>query len=209
VTNEFFPVVVSQRAFKLQRGGDIVEDREIVDLYWQRDERAIAETVARYGAYCNSIARNILHQTQDVEESVNDTWMNAWNSMPPHRPEILSTFLGKITRYICLKKWRERYTQKRGGGEAALALEELSESIPDGRSIDEAVQAKELAQIVNTFLNGLPETERDIFVCRYWYLDPVADISARYGCSQSKVKTMLWRTRKKLMLRLEKEGVFL
>lgn len=186
----------------------MVDDREIVDLYWQRDERAIAETAARYGAYCSSIARNILHQAEDVEECVNDTWMNAWNSMPPHKPEVLSSFLGKITRYISLKKWRERYAQKRGGGETALALEELSESIPDGQSIDEAVQAKELAQIVNTFLNGLPETERYIFVCRYWYLDPIADISTRYGFSQSKVKTMLWRTRKKLMLRLEKEGVF-
>lgn len=186
-----------------------MEDSEIVDLYWQRDERAIAETAARYGAYCSSIARNILHQTQDVEESLNDTWMNAWNSMPPHRPEVLSAFLGKITRYVCLKKWRERYAQKRGGGEAALALEELSESIPDGQSIDEAVQAKELAQIIDAFLGGLPETERCLFVCRYWYLDSVADISTRYGFSQSKVKTMLWRTRKKLLLRLEKEGAFL
>lgn len=186
-----------------------MEDREIVALYWQRDERAITETAARYGAYCSSIARNILHQAQDVEESVNDTWMNAWNSMPPHRPEVLPAFLGKLTRYICLKKWRERNARKRGGGEAALALEELSESIPDGRSIDEAVQAKELAQIINTFLDGLPETERYIFVCRYWYLDPIAAISARYGFSQSKVKTMLWRTRKKLLMRLEKEGVFL
>lgn len=187
----------------------MVKDREIIDLYWQRDERAIAETAARYGTYCSSIAANILHQPEDVEESVNDTWMNAWNSMPPHRPEVLPSFLGKITRYICLKKWRERYAQKRGGGETALALEELSESIPDGQSIDEMVQAKELAQIVNTFLNGLPKIERYIFVCRYWYLDSIGAISAQYGFSQSKVKTMLWRTRKKLMLQLEKEGVFL
>ena len=186
-----------------------MEDREIVDLYWQRDEWAIAETAAHYGSYCSSIARNILHQTQDVEECVNDTWMNAWNSIPPHRPEVLSSFLGKITRYICLKKWRERCAQKRGGGEAALALEELSESIPDGRHIDEAMQAKELAQIINMFLNELPETARYIFVRRYWYLDSIAAISIQYGLSQSKVKTMLWRTRKKLLLRLEKEGVFL
>ena len=186
-----------------------MEDREIVDLYWQRDERAIAETAARYGTYCSSIATNILRQPEDVEESVNDTWMNAWNSMPPHRPEVLPSFLGKITRYICLKKWRERYAQKRGGGETALVFEELSESIPYRQSIDETLQAKELAQIVNTFLNGLSETERYIFVCRYWYLDPIATISARYGFSQSKIKTMLWRMRKKLMLQLEKEGVFL
>lgn len=186
-----------------------MEDREIVDLYWQRDERAIAETAARYGTYCSSIATNILHQAEDVEESVNDTWMNAWNSMPPHRPEVLPSFLGKITRYICLKKWRERYAQKRGGGETLMALEELSESIPDGQNIDATLQAKELAQIVDRFLNGLPETERHIFVRRYWYLDPITAISARYGFTQSKVKTMLWRTRKKLMLQLKKEGVFL
>lgn len=186
-----------------------MEDREIVELYWQRDERAVAETAARYGKYCGRIASNILCRPEDVEESVNDTWMNAWNSMPPHRPEVLPSFLGKITRHICLKRWRERSAQKRGGGEAELAFEELEESISDGRSIDEAVQVKELGQIVNLFLNGLPETERYVFVCRYWYLDSIAAISAQYGFSQSKVKTMLWRTRKKLMLQLEKEGVFL
>ncbi len=186
-----------------------MEDRDIVELYWRRDERAISESAAKYGKYCGSIAANILRRTEDVEESVNDTWMSAWNCMPPHRPEVLPSFLGKITRHICLKKWRERCARKRGGGEAELAFEELSESIPDGQSIDEAVQVKELAGIVNTFLNGLPETERYVFVCRYWYLDPIASIGAQYGFSQSKVKTMLWRTRKKLMLQLEKEGVFL
>lgn len=184
-----------------------MEDREIVELYWRRDERAVAETAARYGKYCGSIAANILHRPEDVEESVNDTWMHAWSSMPPHQPEVLPSFLGKITRHICLNKWRERYAQKRGGGETELAFEELEESIPDGRSVDEAVQGRELARIIDGFLNGLPETERYIFVCRYWYLDSIADISAQYGFSQSKVKTMLWRTRKKLMLQLEKEGV--
>lgn len=185
-----------------------MEDKEIVELYWRRDERAITETASKYGKYCGSIAVNILQSPEDTEESLNDTWMNAWNSMPPHRPEVLPSFLGKITRYICLKKWRERHSQKRGGGEVALAFEELSESIPDGKSIDASLQAEELARLLDAFLSGLPETERSVFVCRYWYLDSILDISRQFGFGQSKVKTMLWRTRTKLMSQLKKEGVF-
>ena len=185
-----------------------MEDREIVALYWQRDQRAIAETAAKYGRYCGAIAANILSSPEDVEESLNDTWMHAWNSMPPHRPKVLSSFLGKLTRYICLKRWRESHSQKRGGGQVALVLDELAGCISGGESPERALQAKELAGILNTFLAALPRTERDVFLRRYWYLDPISAISQRFGFSQSKVKTMLWRTRGKLRTQLEKEGVF-
>ena len=103
-----------------------MEDSEIVALYWSRSENAIQETAEKYGRYCYSIAYRILSNRQEAEESVNDAYLNAWNSIPPHRPAFLSTFLGKITRYVCLKKWRDQRTKKRGGGEIALVFEELS-----------------------------------------------------------------------------------
>ena len=190
------------------RRGEPVEDKEIVDLYWQRNENAIKETSLKYGKYCLSIATHILCNINDAEESVNDTWLNAWNSMPPHRPENLSSYLGKITRYICLKKWRYQNAQKRGGSEISIAFDELSDCIPDGKSIDEALQLETLTGILNTFISGLPKVERRVFVCRYWYFNSILEISQQFGFSQSKVKTMLWRTRKKLMIQLKKDGVF-
>ena len=118
-----------------------MEDKEIVSLYWKRDERAVSETSEKYGAYCYAIAYNILSSPEDAEESVNDTWVGAWESMPPHKPDALSAFLGKITRRISLKRWRNRRAAKRGGGVVELALEELKESIPAGQAVeDEAVR---------------------------------------------------------------------
>ena len=185
-----------------------MEDREIVELFWKRSEKAIDEAASKYGKYCRRIAVNILENEEDADEALNETWLNAWNSMPPHRPAVLRTFLGKITRYICLKKWRERSAHKRGGGNTDLVFEELEESIPDGSSLSDAVEAKELAEMINDFLFALPEVERYVFVCRYYYLDSISEIGERFGFGESKVKTMLWRTRKKLAARLKKEGVF-
>ncbi len=185
-----------------------MEDKQIVALYWERSEKAIEETANKYGKYCYTIAYNILYNNEDADESVNDTYMGAWNSMPPHQPDILSAFLGKITRRISLNKWRKKSTQKRGGGQAALALDELMECIPSDQSIDELIEAKELAKSIDKFLAGLKEEERRVFVCRYWYMDAVADICKQFGYSESKVKSMLFRTRGKLLAHLEKEGVF-
>lgn len=184
-----------------------MEDKNIVDLYWERNEAAIDETAKKYGKYCFSVAFNILSNTEDAEESVNDTYMNAWNSMPPHRPAILSTFLGKITRFICLKKWRSIKTQKRGNGETVLVYDELSECIPSNKTIYEELEAKEIAQKINTFLASLPIIQRRVFVCRYWYFDSISAISKQFGFSENKVKSMLHRTRKKLYSKLIKEGV--
>lgn len=186
-----------------------MEDRDIIALYLDRNQEAIAETEKKYGRYCYSIAYNILYNAEDTEESVNDALMNAWNSIPPHMPSILSAFLGKLTRYVSLKKWRYARTQKRGGGETALAYEELSDCIPGGKSVEEELQEKELAEIIDCFLDELPAAERHIFICRYWYFDDISTISKQFGFSSSKVKSMLYRTRKKLLFRLNKEGVFL
>ena len=186
-----------------------MDDTRIIDLYWQRSERAIAETDAKYGAYCRMVALNITGDTRDGEECVSDTWLAAWNAMPPHRPAILSTFLGKITRRISLKKYRSKSAEKRGSGETALALEELEECIASERSIDEQLSAKELAEVLNAFLDMLKADERRVFLRRYWFFDSIEAISTRFGFSQSKVKMLLKRTRDKLRAQLEKEDIWL
>lgn len=186
-----------------------MEDKEIVKMYWARDEQAISETKTKYERYCHSIAYNILQNQEDAEESVNDTYLGAWNSMPPNKPEKLSTFLGKITRNVSFKKWRNLTADKRGNGEVALVLDELQECVPAGDTVDDEIQVKELASMIDAFLRGIPEIERKVFVCRYWYTDSITDICKQFGYGQSKVKMMLSRTRKKLLEKLIKEGVTL
>lgn len=184
-----------------------MEDSQIVALYWDRDEEAIRQTQIKYGRYCYAIAYNILHSRQEAEECENDTYLDAWHSMPPHKPQLLSAFLGKITRRISLDKWRRSTAEKRGSGELPLSLSELADCIPDGKSIDENLQSEELAKLIDAFLRTLPPAERSVFLCRYWYFDTVADIAKQFGFGQSKVKTMLLRTRRKLKTYLEKEGI--
>lgn len=184
-----------------------MEDSNIVELYWLRSEHAITETASKYGKYCYAIAYNILANKEDAEESVNDTYFGAWNSMPPHRPFILSTFLGKITRRISLKKWRDKSRYKRGGGEVALALNELEECIPANTTLEDEIIMIELARMLIQFVTTLPDTDRAVFICRYWYLDSIAQISRGFGFSNSKVKSMLHRTRTHLLSYLRQEGV--
>ena len=184
-----------------------MEDSQIVDLYWERNEQAIRAAASKYGGYCYSIAYNILRSREDAYESVNDTYLGAWNAMPPHRPNCLRTFLGKITRRVSLKKWRDEHRDKRGGDEVSLALEELSECIPSNASVEESVIAGELSARINRFVGTLAPTERQVFLCRYWYLDSIDKISADLCFGKSKVKSMLRRTRARLRADLEKEGV--
>ena len=183
-----------------------MEDKQIVDLYWAREESAIHETALKYGSYCYSIAYTILQDQQDAEESVNDTYMDAWNTMPPNRPSILSTFLGKITRRISIDHWRIRSAKKRGGDEVPLALDELEECVSGSHDVELQVQHNELIATIHRFLDALPDTERRIFLLRYWYLEPIHSIAKQYKFSQSKVTSMLHRVRVKLRKQLEKEG---
>jgi len=184
-----------------------MEDMQIVDLYFARNEQAVAETAHKYGRYLFSIADNILSSKRDSEEAVNDTYLGAWQSIPPHRPNRLSTYMGKITRRISLEKWKYLHAQKRGGGEVMLALEELGECIPGCDSAEAAMEMKELTQMIDTFLKTLPETEQKVFLCRYWYLVPIKTMAKQFGFSESKVKSMLSRTRNKLKTHLLKEGI--
>ena len=184
-----------------------MEDEKIIELYFERNESAIEETSEKYGNYLYKIAFNILSDNEDSEESVNDTYISAWNEIPPVRPNILSAFLGKITRYISLNKYRAKRTQKRGGGEIDIAFEEIEECVPKESNLYDEIETKELAKIISAYLKNLPKTERQIFVCRYYYMDSLSDISKQFGFSQSKVASMLYRTRKKILSHLEKEGV--
>lgn len=181
-----------------------------MELYHSRDEKAIKETERKYGKYCYSVAYNILCDIPDSEEAVNDTYIGAWNSMPPLRPIILSSFLAKLTRRISIDKLRKRTSKKRGGDEITLALNELSECIGTNENdVENAVEMRRLTDVLNTFLGSLPKTERKVFICRYWYIDSVKSISKQFGFSESKVKSMLFRTRNRLKEVLSEEGFFL
>ena len=184
-----------------------MEDHEIVGLYWSRSEEAIRKTETKYGRYCQAIARRILTDEEDAREAVNDAYLAAWNSMPPHRPAVLSAYLGKLTRRISINRRAEKRTGKRGGGEVPLALDELSDCLSAGNDVEQAVEAARLSALMAEFVRALPETERRVFVCRYWHLYPIADLAKKFGFSQSKVKSMLARTRKKLRTKLEQEGI--
>lgn len=183
-----------------------MDDNRIVELYWNRSENAITETAKKYGSYLNSISYNILINREDAQECVNDTYHDAWNSMPPHSPSILSTFLGKITRRISIDRWRKLNADKRGGGELPLVLDELEDCVSGSGSVEDELERQELAKLFNDFLNTLPATERRVFLCRYWYMDSIQTIAQQFGFSQSKVASMLHRTRAKLRALLEKEG---
>ena len=186
-----------------------MRDTEILDLYWAREERAISETQLSYGSYCYSIAWRILYDREDSDECVNDTWLRAWNAIPPKRPNRLAIFLGTITRNLSLDRWKEKHTMKRGNGEMMLALDELAECVPDMRSTEEEVEAAELERMLNDFLHTLPERECNVFLRRYWYVEEYGEIARRYGMKLNTVKTSLFRTRAKLREYLEREGVIL
>ena len=183
-----------------------MDDKSIVDLYFSRNEEAITQTDKKYGHYCYSIAYNILTSKEDAEESVSDTYMTAWRAIPPRRPSALSAFLGKITRHISIDRWRERVATKRGGGEVPLALEELNDCISGMQDVEMEYERKEILNAYVKFLDALPATERRVFLCRYWYVESIETIANKFGFSQSKVKTMLHRTRAKLRMQLAKEG---
>lgn len=183
-----------------------MDDKSIVDLYFGRDQEAITQTDKKYGHYCYRIAYNILTNREDAEESVSDTYVAAWRAIPPRRPSVLSTFLGKITRHIAIDRWRERNASKRGGGEVPLALEELQDCVAGMQNVEMDYERKEIIKAYVKFLDALPVTERRVFLCRYWYVDSVEAIADKFGFSQSKVKTMLHRTRAKLRKQLAEEG---
>lgn len=183
-----------------------MEDHEIVALYWARDEEAITQSGVKYGAYCRHIAQGILERCEDVEEALSDTWLSAWNAMPPARPAVLRTFLGRLCRNLCINRSIHDAAQKRGGKKVVLALEELHECIPGGEDPAQAAETSELSRIIDAFLRTLPRRDCDLFLRRYWYLDSIETIAAAMGLRPGAVKTRLYRIRGKLRTVLEKEG---
>ena len=184
-----------------------MEDEQILNLYFARSEQAIGETAGKYGPYCHAIAYHILENEEDTEECVSDTWLSAWNTIPPKRPSPLSTFLGRVTRNLSIDRWRKARAFKRGGGQMALALEELKECVSGTGSLENDVIRREALAAVNRFLGQLGPVERNVFLCRYWYLESSQEIAEHSGFSQAKVRSMLHRIRGKLDTYLEKEGL--
>ena len=181
-------------------------DNQIIALYWQRSETAISETADKYGAYCRTVADHILHSREDSEECVNDTWLRAWNAIPPQRPARLRMFLAKITRNLAFDKYKAQTAGKRGGGEAELILDELGECVSSDSDTESRFLARELEETVNRFVHTLPERDCDLFVRRYFFAEPIDAIAKRYGLSPNHVMVILSRTRQKLKAYLKKEG---
>lgn len=183
-----------------------MEDTRIVQLYWIRDQKAISETATKYGNYCTSIAKNILGNNEDAEECVNDTYMNAWNSMPPHRPNMLSTFLGKITRNLSFNKYKHNNAGKRSGNEISAVLDELSECVSGKDDVEQKIEYNELVKGIDSFLDTLSPKKRSIFICRYWYTDSISEIAKQFHMRENTVSMTLHRIRLKLKNYLIERG---
>ena len=183
-----------------------MEDSEIVELFWARDEKAVSAAARKYGSYCTTIAANILHNDQDAEECVNDAYFRAWNSIPPNRPRSLCAFLGRITRNAALDRYKLLHADKRGGGEPELLLDEIGELVSNTHSVEQEAEHKELVAAINAFLAKTPEHKRKLFISRYFLCKSVPEIADYYGMSESNVSVTLNRIRKKLKEHLEKRG---
>ena len=185
-----------------------MEDSAIIDLYWSRDQRAIAETAGKYGSFLHHLVWNILRSQGDAEECVNDTYLRAWNAIPPARPTALRAWLGRIARNLSLDRWKASQAQKRGGG-AEVLLGELADCVPAPRSLEQHLEDQEIAALISIFLRRLPAESRVVFLRRYWYGQEIKDIAVERGCGVGKVKSSLFRARKALRAYLEEEGIAL
>ena len=184
-----------------------MEDRDIIEMYFARDERAISATSVKYGGYCGSIAMNILSSREDTEECLNDTWLRAWNSIPPHRPDILRVFLGKITRNLALDRYRYNHAAQRSSA-LTNAFEELEPFLPNTYGHVEAeMDAAELREALNTFLRGCTAEASAFFLRRYWYGESIREIAEGCNVSEAKVKASLFRTRARLKQELTRKGI--
>lgn len=184
-------------------------DDRIVELYWNRDESAVAETQSKYGRYLTKIAYNILTDMEDSLESVNDTYMYAWKSIPPHRPSVLSTYLAKITRRVAIDILRKKSRDKRIPSEYTFSLSELDDVVSNGRTTEEQIEAEELAKAINAYLKTISTEARQLFIGRYYFLDSLKDVAKYCGMSEAKAKSMLYRTRCGLKTYLEQEGFYI
>lgn len=182
-------------------------DNDIIELFWQRSELAVAESSSKYGAYCRYISMNILQNSQDSEECLNDVWLHSWTAIPPYRPVKLRAFFGKLTRELALNRYRDRFADKRVANELALTIDELDDCLASSKCVEDQAEYHELGKIISEFLRTQPEMAQKIFLLRYWYFEPINKISKRLGTSESSVKSSLFRTRRQLKSYLERQGV--
>lgn len=183
-----------------------MEDTRIIELYWARVEDAIGETAVKYGRFCLRIARNILRSREDSEECVNDTYLAAWNAIPPERPERFSAFIGRITRNLALKRY-EYLTAEKRNPEAVCSLDELDDCVSGRETVESELENRRIETAIDDFLRRQDREKRRTFILRYWYFESIAEISVRTGCSQSKVRSELFRLRCQLGDYLESEGI--
>ncbi|MDR2502170.1 MAG: sigma-70 family RNA polymerase sigma factor [Oscillospiraceae bacterium] len=183
-----------------------MDDRELIALFFARQESAIERTSSKYRSYCSKIARNILRSEEDAEECVADTWLRAWNSIPPARPDNFAAYIGKITRNLALNRLEARSAARRGGGVEPLALDELSDILSGGGAPFDETELRRLTEAINVFLQTLDKAARLAFVRRYWLGDGISEIARLLDASDSKIKSMLLRARRKLKKHLETEG---
>ena len=186
-----------------------MEDAQIIELYFKRDEQAIAKTDRKYGKALKALSMRILTDEADSNECVNDTYLKAWNTIPPTNPSNLSAYLHRIVRSVSIDRFRARKSEKRRMGEYAFSLDELSQCIAGEETPELAMQAQELEKLIEAFLQDLRKEKRQIFLCRYYFLDPIKTIASNFQMSESKVKSVLYRLRCELRERLEQEGFFL
>ncbi len=182
-----------------------MEDREIIELYWARDERAISASAEKYGPLCRSLAARILDSPEDAEECVSDTWLRSWNAMPPQRPRLLRAFFARITRNLALDRYRRENALRRGGGETALALEELGDAV-SGLPLETELERLALQRLLDAFLESLEPGDRTLFLRRYWSMESLGELAKLEKTTENALAKRLWRLRKKLRERLEKEG---
>lgn len=184
-----------------------MKDNEIVDLYWKRSERAIIESKSKYGACCRGIAYRILQSTEDANECENDTYLRAWNAMPPSRPRMLGSFLSRIARNLSIDMYKRKRTAKRGGGDVPLILHELEECMPyTGLSVEGSTDGCDLSEILDSFLESISKEARVFFVQRYWMSCPITEIASKNNVSEGKVKMSLHRTRRALRKYLDERA---
>lgn len=183
-----------------------MDDKLIVGLYWQRDERAITETQSKYGRLLMRISNNILSNFDDALECVNETYLNAWNSIPPNKPDPLSAFLAKVVRNISINRYKLQHCEKRGGHSVQLVLDELSEIVSGNESVEGELDRQELLNAINSFLGELDDRKRKVFIRRYWYADSISDIAEMLKTSSGNVSSILMRTRHKLKKYLNERG---
>ena len=184
-----------------------MDDQEIIARFFARDEEGLTAARARYEPYCAAVARSLLNDPRDQEECLSDTWLRAWNAIPPQRPRSLGAFLAKITRNLAINRLRDGNAQRRGGGQVPLALEELGECVSPEGSPEGELDRQAAEETLNRFLDGLPPLQREVFLRRYWYLDSIEDIARRTGWSKSRVTTTLHRLRVRLRAHLIQEGI--